>query len=106
MKISGLDEFQRSLGNLSAKAQALSGDHNVPLKELLSDSFVRSHSQFNSLEDLFEASGFSVNSQEDFEKIPDAEWDTFIRGNSDFPDWKSMLGSAGTEWMKTQLGFN
>jgi hypothetical protein len=53
---------------------------------------------------MFEASGFKVESPEDLEKIPDAEWDQFIQQNTPFPTWSEMLSAAGTEWMQRKLG--
>ncbi len=103
-KIEGIDELQRKLDDLSKKAEALDGHHNVPVSELLTDSFVSQHTSFSSADEMFMASGFKVETQEDFAAIPDAEWDNYIRSISSFDGWQSMLGAAGQEWAKRQLG--
>jgi len=53
---------------------------------------------------FLEASGFMVESQADFEAIPDEEWDQFVRANSRFSSWEEMLQEAGQEWLKGKLG--
>jgi hypothetical protein len=62
------------------------------------------NTKFDSLESMFEASGFVVESQEDFEKIPDDEWDSFIKGHTRFASWEDMLGAAVQEWAARKLG--
>lgn len=102
-KIEGLDELQRKLDNLSKKVQELDGEHHIPVSELLTDSFISQHTSFASADEMFKASGFKIETQEDFTMIPDDEWDTFIRSVSNFDDWQSMLGAAGQEWAERQL---
>lgn len=74
----------------------------MPFEPLDSGS---SHTQFANAEEMFEASGFSIETQEDFAAIPDDKWDEFIRSISSFPDWHTMLGEASKGWAARQLGF-
>lgn len=50
----------------------------MPVSELLTSAFVARHTQFVSADELFEQSGFKIESQEDFAAIPDEEWDESI----------------------------
>lgn len=104
MKITGLNDLQKRLQKLANDAEALDGSHDVPLDELLSEPFVREHTQFSSLSELIEKSGFDVQSAEDFKAIPDDEWDQYIRSISSFADWRAMLGSATELWATKRLG--
>lgn len=104
IELEGFDEAQRELENLARRAEALEGEQEVALTELLTPRFLRRHTPFSSLEAMLEASDWEVESQEDFEAIPDEEWDRFVAANSDFPDWQTMLRSAGQEWAVRQLG--
>ncbi len=106
MKITGLDELQRKLQDLSRKAEAVGGEHSVPITELLTPTFLAGCTLFNSADELFEKSGFKVESQADFDAIPNDVWDEFIRGNTSFPSWKEMLQAAGANWAKEKLGFD
>lgn len=103
-KIEGLDELQSKLDDLSKKAEKLDGQHNVPVSELLTDSFVAQHTSFSSVDEMFKASGFKVETQEDFAAIPDIEWDNYIRSVSNFDGWQSMLDAGVQEWAKRKLG--
>ena len=78
------------------------GQCDVPLSELLNDSFVSHHSSFSSLDELMEASEFKIESQEDFEAIPDNEWDEFIKRNTSFNSWIDMLNDACEQWIKNR----
>lgn len=104
IELEGFDEAQRELEDLARRAEKLEGEQEVALTELLAAKFLQRHTAFSSLEAMLEASGWEVESQEDFEAIPDDEWDRFVAANSDFPDWQAMLSSAGEEWAVRQLG--
>jgi hypothetical protein len=104
LKITGLDELQRKLDDLARNAQNLSGKQDVPITELLTPSFLSRCSRFQSAKELFEASGFKLESADDFAAIPHAEWDGFIHANTSFASWEIMLGEAGGEWTARQLG--
>ena len=105
LEVKGLDELQRRLKDLSRRAENLSGTHSVPLTDLLTPEFLAGCSCFGSADQMFEASGFKVESKEDFEAIPDADWDSFIRGNTSYASWDLMLGEAVKEHMARELGF-
>jgi hypothetical protein len=105
IKMTGLDQLNRRLQDLSKKAAALDGKHTVPLKELLTPAFISKHTRFSSMEEMFEASGFKIETQEDFAAIPDDQWDEFIRSVSSFSDWQAMLQEATKAWTVKQLGF-
>lgn len=104
LKITGLDELTNQLDQMARGVEELEGTHTVLMTELLSPEFVSSHTKFANAEEMFEASGFKIESQNDFAAIPDAEWDAFIRSISSFSDWQSMLGEAGSVWAAKKLG--
>ena len=104
LKVTGLDELQRKLKDLGRRAESISGRQNVPLPELLTPDFIRQCSRFHSVEEMFEASGFKIESAEDFTSIPDDEWDDFIRANTSFLSWEAMLGEASGKWAARRLG--
>lgn len=104
LKITGLDELTNQLDHMAKVAEELEGTQTVLMTELLSPEFVSSHTKFANAEEMFEASGFKIESQDDFAAIPDAEWDEFIRSISSFSDWQSMLSEAGSAWAAKKLG--
>ena len=104
LKVTGLDEFQRKVEDMSRRAEDMSGNHSVPIPELLTPDFLARCSRFHSADDLFEASGFKIETPEDFAAIPDVEWDQCIRANTSFASWEAMLSEAGGQWAARRLG--
>jgi hypothetical protein len=104
IRMTGLKELQQRLENLKNSAEALGGEHSVPMKELLTPDFLATCSTLSSVDEMFERSGFKVESQEDFAAIPDDAWDEFIRTNTSFFSWEEMLQSATAAWAKAKLG--
>lgn len=102
-RIDGLDDLQRSLRDLGRRAKELDGQHEVPFSELFPASFMQKHSAFESFDELLEAGGFVVNSPEDFEAIPDDEFDRHIARVTDFDDWESMMEQASADYVERQL---
>ena len=105
LKITGLDELTKKLDDLANKAGELDGKHNVPMAELLTPDFVSSHTRFANADEMFDASGFKIETQEDFAAVADEKWDAFIRSISSFSEWSAMLGEAGKAWAAKKLGF-
>lgn len=103
-EIKGLKELQKKLGDLAKSAEALDGQHQVPLTDLLNPAFISSCSKFSSVEELFDASGLKIESTEDFKAIPDTEWDSFIKSNTTYENWLEMQTSAAAQWTKSKLG--
>jgi hypothetical protein len=101
-EIKGLKDVQKRLKEFERKAQEMDGS-DVPLTDIITDEFVQRCSNYSSLSDLIDASGYSVESQEDFAAIPDEKWDGFIREKTSYQSWEEMLNAAGQEYMKKHL---
>lgn len=97
-------ENLKPLEDLARRARELDGQRNVPLPELLTPGFMSNCSRFTSAQELFNSSGFKLDSPEDFKAIPDSEWDAFIGSNTSYASWENMLSAATGEWVKRQLG--
>lgn len=103
-EIKGLKEVQKQLEDLQKKAQELDGQHSVPISQVLTKDFLSKHTKFSSFNEMVEASGFKVETQEDFAAIPDDKWNEFISSISNFDSWKSMLSAASQEWAIRKMG--
>lgn len=103
-EMKGLKDLQKKLSELEKGAGTVDGTHQIPLTELLSPAFISSCSRFSSVEELFEASGFKIESAEDFKAIPDLEWDSFVKANTTYENWLEMQKSAAAQWTKKKLG--
>lgn len=104
IEVSGLDETKRNLEDLQREIETAERK-GIPLAELLATDFLRKHTDFESLEDMFQASGFVVKSGQDFEKIPASEWDNFVRSHTRFSSWEELLRAASEEWVSRKLAF-
>ena len=104
VEVTGLKELERKLKDIGDRAQKLQGTTNVPLSELLTAEFLKTYSRFNSLTEMFNASGFVITNADDFKTVPDDQWDEFIKQNTSFADWNELLAAAAKVWTKDQLG--
>ena len=65
---------------------------------------MRKYTSFSTLDELFAAGGFKVESQEDFEAIPEDEFDKHIASSTKFKNWEDMLGEATSQYAVQKLG--
>jgi hypothetical protein len=100
----GLKEGQQKLEELSNYAEKLNGQA-VSFSEIFTDTFLSENTAFANFDELIEASGFKVESQKDFEAIPDQEWDEFILTNTNFENWQEMLDVAGLVYAQKKFSF-
>jgi len=99
-EIEGLDEVQKNIEKLQKKVKKVGRKQNVKLVELLPDSFIKKHSNYNSLESMIDSSPKEINSEKDLES---EEWNKFIKENSKFNSWEEMLQVAHAEWVKKEI---
>lgn len=104
IEMKGFDDAIRKLNDLQRRADRLNGEHRVPISQLLVSSFMLQNTPFESFEAMLSASGFKVETTEDFEAIPDDEWDAYVVKVTRFASWQDMLEAAGKEWAVKELG--
>ncbi len=104
IKIEGLKDLEKNIKQMERNARKINGTKKVPQNELFPNSFMRKYTQFSSIDAFFNASGFNINNQSDFNKIPDAEWDRYVSGHTKFKNWNEMKGKAAAEWGASKIG--
>jgi hypothetical protein len=92
------DDIAKRAAELDGKQQTM------PLRELLNNDFIAKYSLFASFDELIASSTFKVETKDDFEAIPDAEWDTYIANNTSFESWEKMQRQAAAEYLVKQIG--
>lgn len=92
------------LEELANLIEEFEGDHEVHLVELFSPNFMQKYTAFESLEELFEESPWTVESEEDLDNIPDEPFDDYIDEHTVFKDQDEMMNIAIDEWTAKQLG--
>lgn len=89
----------RKLKELQRKLKSIDGQHEVPLTELLPDTFVQRHTDFQTLQAMIYASG--IEKEEEFGS---ENFSKFISTHTQFSNWDKMLEIATTEYVKRKLG--
>lgn len=103
VEIEGIDDLADDLEQMAEQALGLEGSNEVPFTELMPPAFMSKYTDFESVESFIDESQWDVEGQEDFEAIPDAEFDQYVNENTRFDTWEQMFSKAGEEWMARQL---
>lgn len=103
IKTSGFDELEKELTKLSNNLTELSRTSSVSFGELFTSKFMQHHTQFDSLDDFFEAGNLDIQSQEEFEAIPDDVLDKHVVSYTNFSSWQEMLDTASSEYVKHKI---
>ncbi|MCD9539591.1 hypothetical protein [Photobacterium carnosum] len=105
MGLKGFDELEKQLKKIEKSMTELDGKHEVSLLELMPDSFMSKNSNYTSLQELFDSSGFKIDSVEDFSEIPDEKWDAYINSSTTFENWDQMQEEALNLYIGSKIGF-
>ncbi|MBW9157236.1 hypothetical protein [Clostridium tagluense] len=100
----GFDELEKQFTQMQQGAKELTDTESVSFEDLFPSSFMEEHTNFLSFNKFLEAGKFIVNSQEDFEAIPDSELDSHVSKSTKFSSWEDMLGEATEEFTLDKLG--
>jgi len=104
MKIKGFDKLEKQLKKMQQGAKELGKIKTVSFDDLFSFSFMGKYTEFSSFDKFLEAGNFIVNSQEDFEAIPDDDMDSHVIKTTNFSSWEDMLGKATEIFTLSKLG--
>ena len=104
MQTTGFDELKKHLEELEENVKKLGEKQSVSFNELFPPSFMAKSTNSSSIEELLQKGNFDIKTQEDFEKIPDYEMDSFIKIHTRFSAWSDMLTQAFEEWSVRQMG--
>lgn len=89
MKITGFDKLKEQ----------------VPFDELFTSSFMKEHTPFSSIDELFSAGGFSIKSFEDFKAVSESVLNKHIAATTKFNTWQEFANEAGVKYAAKKLGF-
>lgn len=67
---------------------------STSINDIFTPDFMEKYTQFNSITEMLASGGFEINSEEDYEAIPDQAIDTFVAKTTKFNSWKEMLLNA------------
>lgn len=66
----------------------------VDFKDLFTVSFMRKYTKYRSFEKFLLGGGFHIETQQDFEDLPEKNMDVHVARNTKFASWKEMLDAA------------
>lgn len=104
-KITGLNELQKELKQMKKATKELEQTKQVSFDNLFTTSFMQKYTSFSSIDEFLNAGGFTAQTQEDFEAIPEKELDKYISNTTNFKNWEDMLGEATEQYVLKKLGF-
>ena len=102
-EIKGLDEIKQKMEQMKRNAEKLSGEHMIPFSDLFASDFMNNYTDFKSIDEMIQSSGFVINTSADIEKLPDGEWDNFVQMHTRFSNWNEMVKIAGKEYFARKL---
>lgn len=105
IKTSGFEELDKELDRLADATEELNGEQDIPLDDLLVPEFIQEHSSFKTFDEMLKAGGFSMETEEDYDAIPDEVLDLHVSKTTDFTSWEQMLEEALSEYLSRKLGF-
>ncbi len=105
IKFTGLDEFEERLKQMKDTAKEFNHGKKVSFSDLFPTVFMSRYTQFRSFEEFLTAGGFEVNTQEDFDAIPNDVMDSHVAKTTKFRTWEEMASTAATEHVAKKLGF-
>ena len=71
---------------------------NAELTDLLNDSFMQKHTEYDNVAQFAEAGGFDFSSKESVDAISEDELNKFAEAHTTFKNWDDMLISAMEEY--------
>lgn len=64
---------------------------------------MRKYTDYESMEDLLSASGFSVEQVRSFQDNPNEQWEQFIRTHTRFSSWREFMKAFTIEHLRKQF---
>lgn len=103
VEIEGFEEMADQLDGLGDGAKSDDATSTVSFDELFPDNFMRTYTEYGSIETFFAESPWAVETEADFKRIPEAELDQYVTEHTGFNSWEAMLSVAAREWLNRRL---
>ena len=103
VEISGFEDLADELDELQERVETIDGKNAVSIAELFPPDFMQTYSEFDSMQEFFEESPWTVESEADFGAIPEDPFDAHVDDHTGFDSWETMLSAAAREWVGRKL---
>lgn len=96
-------KLNSNIEQLKNNLEEISNTNQLRFDELFNAEFLSEQTSFTSLDDMFDKSGFKVESADDVKAIPDQEWEDFIIANTSFESWEDMQKAAAVAVLSKRM---
>jgi len=97
-----MDDENDNFEKIINKINKLQGNSEIRFKDLFTRGFMKKHTDFISINQMFKESEFEIHNGEEFDNIPEKDLNEFVAKNTDFSNWDEMTERAITNWVKMQ----
>ena len=95
------DGFKDFGEKLSKAVKNSSGD--VSFDKLFNTGFMAKHSNLQTIDDMFDKAGITIESEADFKALPEETLNSIVKQHTSFSSWEEMLGKASEEYMGNEI---
>mgnify|MGYP001440920832 CR=1 FL=1 len=90
-----LEEFGDKLSKLGEKIKV----GEISFDDLFNESFMCSHSDASSIDDMLKSENILCKTNEEFESLPEEQMDQCVCKHTDFSSWQDMIDSAAEAYL-------
>lgn len=101
----GFRKLEKELDQMQKNAEKAAETTNITYDDLFKESFMREYTNFTSIDELFEAGGFHVESNEDLESLNKAALDQHVQETTLFSSYREMEQKAYLKYLSKEIGF-
>ncbi|MCD5324796.1 MULTISPECIES: hypothetical protein [Pontibacillus] len=97
-----INDIQKQLASIQKEIQeVLKGEHKF--REIFTNDFMQSYTQYNTIEEFFDSSPVSIHTQEDLDSTDSSELDEHVKKTTQFQDWEEFSTSAANLYARKRL---
>lgn len=98
-----LEEVAEQADELPAPEDVYDTDEEIAVSELFDDAFVQEHTEFDSFDEMVQASPSDGDSADELETVPGGAWDEFVAETTAFDDETAFVFAARDNWVGKKL---
>jgi len=103
VEIRGFEDVVDDLDRVSGLEGAAAGEVDVSIADLFPRDFMETYTAFGSVQAFFEASPWTVETESDFDDIPEDAFDDYVDEHTGFSTWEAMLSAGAREWLLREM---
>ena len=103
-------QFKRQMKEVGKKIKLMDKPQTIALDDLFPPQIMMKYTDTNNIEEFFRHSGLVPSDNgsltpEVIEKIPEKQFNKYVKAHTRFKSWEEMKARAGGEWVLRRLRF-